>query len=110
MRRARRLVRPRTVRPPDDSDLPDIAAFREHKHVAAFLVYVDDFLAAGPREILQLLLTRLLDVWKGSNRFGNPDFLEVATMRFLGLDNELGPEDGTWLVHQQSYIYAFLQF
>ena len=29
-------------------------------------------------------------------------------MRFLGLDIELGPEEGTWLVHQQSYIYAFL--
>ena len=30
-------------------------------------------------------------------------------MRFLGLDIELGPEEGTWLVHQPSYIYAFLQ-
>ena len=30
-------------------------------------------------------------------------------MRFLVLDIELGPEDGAWLVHQQSYIYAFLQ-
>ena len=65
------LLRPRTVRLPDDSDLPDITAFGEHKHVAAVLVYVDDFLAAGPREILHTLLTRLLDVWKGSN----PDFL-----------------------------------
>ena len=34
---------------------------------------------------------------------------DVDTMRFLGLDIELGPEEGTWLVHQQSYIYAFLQ-
>ena len=79
-------------------------------HAAAFLVYVDDFLAAGPRDVLQPLLTRLLDVWKG----GNPDVLgrqpgDVDTMRFLGLDIELGPEEGTWLVHQQSYIYAFLQ-
>ena len=98
------------VRLPDDSDLPDISVFGEHEHVAAFLVYVDDFLAAGPRDILQPLLTRLLDVWKGSN----PDYLgrqpgDVDTMRFLGLDIELGPEEGTWLVHQQSYIYAFLQ-
>ena len=81
-----------------------------HKHVAAFLVYVDDFLAAGPRDVIQPLLTRLIDVRKGSN----PDFLgrqpgDVDTMRFLGLDIELGPEDSTWLVHQQSYIYAFLQ-
>ena len=43
-----------------------------------------------------------LDVWKGSN----PDFLgrqpgDVETMRFFGLDIELGPG--------QSYIYAFLQ-
>ena len=30
-------------------------------------------------------------------------------MRFLGLDIELGPEEGAWLVHQQSYIYAFIQ-
>ena len=30
-------------------------------------------------------------------------------MRFLSLDIELGPEEGTWLAHQQSYIYAFLQ-
>ena len=72
--------------------------------------YVDDFLAAGLREILHPLLTRLLDVWKESN----PDFLgrqpgDVDTMRFLGLDIELDPEEGTWLVHQQSYIYAFLQ-
>ena len=52
------------VRLPDDSDLPDISVFGEHEHVAAFLVYVDDFLAAGPREILQPLLARLLDVWK----------------------------------------------
>ena len=49
-------------------------------------------------------------MWKGSN----PDFLgrepgDVDTMRFLGLEMELGPEEGTGLVHQQSYIYAFLQ-
>ena len=52
-------------------------------------------------EILQPLLTRLLDVWKGSS----PDFLgcqpgDVDTMRLLALDAELGPEEGTWLVHQ----------
>ena len=98
------------VRLPDDSDPPDITVFGEHEHVAAFLDYVDDFLAAGPKDTLQPLLTRLLEVWKGSN----PDFLgrqpgDVDTMRFLGLDIELGPEEGTWLVHQQSYIYAFLQ-
>ena len=58
------------VRLPDDSDLPDSTVFGEHEHVAAFLVYVDDILAAGPRDILQPLLTRLLDVWKGSN----PDY------------------------------------
>ena len=94
------------VRLPDDRDLPDIAVFGE----PAFLVYVDDFLAAGPRDILQPLLTRLLDVWKGSN----PDFLgrqpgDVDAMQFLGLDIDLGPEEGTWLVNQHSYIYAFLQ-
>ena len=99
---------PKKVRLPDDSDLPDISVFGKHELVATFLVYVDDFLA-GPGEILQPLLTRLLDVWKGSN----PDYLgrqrgDVDTMRFLGLDIELGPEEGTWLVHQQSYIYAFL--
>ena len=100
---------PSKVRLPDDSDLPDTSVFGEHEHVAAVLVYVDDFQAAGPREILQPLLTRL-HVWKGSN----PDYLgrqpgDVDTVRFLGLDIELGPEEGTWLVHQQSYIYAFLQ-
>ena len=86
------------VRLPDESDLPDVAAFGEHKHVAASLGYVDDFSVAGPREILQPLLTRLLDVWKGTN----PDFLgrlpgDVDTMRCLGLDIESGPEDGTEL-------------
>ena len=70
------VVRPcqhlsKKVRLPDDSDLPDILVFGEHEHAAAFLVYVDDFLATGPRDILQPLLTRLLDVWKGSN----PDYL-----------------------------------
>ena len=100
----------RTVRLSDDSDRPDISDVGEHKHNAAFLVYVDDFLPAGPQEIIQPLLARLLDVWKGSN----PDFLgrqpgDVDNMRFLGLDIELGPEEGAWLVHQQSYIYAFLQ-
>ena len=35
---------------PDDSDLPDIAVFGEHEHIAALLVCVDDFLAAGPTE------------------------------------------------------------
>ena len=64
---------------------------------AAFLVYVDDFLTACPREILQPLLTRLLDVRKRSS----PDFLgrqpgDVDTTEiFNGLDIELGPEDGT---------------
>ena len=42
------LLRPRTVRLPDDSDLPDISVLGERKRVATFLVYVDDFLAAGP--------------------------------------------------------------
>ena len=46
----------RKVRLPDDGDLPDIAACGEHKHAAALLVYVDDFLAAGPRDVLQPLL------------------------------------------------------
>ena len=71
---------------------------------------MDDFLAAGPREILQPCLTRLLDVWNGTN----PELLgrqpgDVDTTTFLGLDIELDPEEGIWLVHQQSYIYAFLQ-
>ena len=34
---------------------------------------------------------------------------DVDTLRFLGLDIELGEQEGTWLVHQQSYIHAFLQ-
>ena len=38
------LLRPRNVRLPDGSDLPDLQI------VAALLVYVDHFLAAGPRE------------------------------------------------------------
>ena len=102
--------RPQAVCLPDESDLPDLSAFGENTHVAALLVYVDDFLAAGPREVLQPLLTQLLHVWKGSN----PDFLgrepgDVDTLRFLGLDIELGEQEGTWLVHQQSYIHAFLQ-
>ena len=108
--RAPCLTRPPTVRLPDESDLPDLAAFGECAHVAAILVYVDDFLAVGPRHVLQALLTQLLRVWKGSN----PDFLgrepgDTDTLRFLGLDIELGEQEGTWLVHQQSYIHAFLQ-
>ena len=83
---APRVVRRQTVLLPDNSDPPDVSVFGEHKNVAMFLVYVCDFLAAGPRDILQLLLNRLLDFWKGSN----PDFLgrepeDVNTMRFLGL-------------------------
>ena len=55
----------------------------DRKHLAAFLVYVDDFLAAGPRDILQAFLARLLDVWNESK----PDFLgcepgDVDTMGF----------------------------
>ena len=91
------LLAPRTVRLPDDSDLPDNTVFGEHKHVAAFLVYVDDFLAAGPRNVLQPLLARLLDVWEGSN----PDFLGRQ------------PGDVNTMTHEiswsQGYIYAFLQ-
>ena len=98
------------VRLPDDSDLPEVSVVGEHAHIAAFLAYVDDSLAAGPRDVLQPLLNRLLHVWKGSN----PGSLgrepgDVDTMRFLGLDVGLGPQEGTRLVHQQSYIYAFLQ-
>ena len=33
----------------------------------------------------------------------------MDTLRFLGLGIELGEQEGTWLVHQQSYIHAFLQ-
>ena len=39
--------------------------------MAAFLVYVDVFLVAGPRFVLQALLNQLLKVWKGNS----PDFL-----------------------------------
>ena len=39
----------------------------ENKHIAASLVYVDDFLATLPRDVLQPLLSRVLDEWKGSN-------------------------------------------
>ena len=66
--------RPQAV--PDESDLPDLSAFGEYMHVAAILVYVDDFLAAGPRQVLQPLLTQLLHVWKGSN----PDLLGPWTL------------------------------
>ena len=52
--RAPCLLAPRTVQLPDDGDLPDIAVFGEHKHVATFLAYVDDFLATR----LLLCLTR----------------------------------------------------
>ena len=43
-----------------------------------------------------------------------PTFLDVNLVMsilfaFLGLDIELGEQEGTWLVHQQSYIHAFLQ-
>ena len=48
-------LHPRTVRFPDDSDLLDITVVGERKHVAAFLVYVDDFLAAGPERFYNLL-------------------------------------------------------
>ena len=47
-------------------DFPDLAAFGECARVAAILVYVDDFLAVGPRHVLQTLLTQLQHVWKGS--------------------------------------------
>ena len=32
---------------------------------------------------------------------------DVDTLRFLVLDIELGEQEGTWLVQQQSYIHAF---
>ena len=75
-----------------------------------WLVYVDEFLAAGRCSVLQPLLNQLLQLWKGSS----PDFLGrdegyVDSLRFLGLDVELGTKKGTWMVHQQSYIYAFLK-
>ena len=59
-------------------------SLEKHKHIAAFLVYVDDFLAAGLRDFLQPLLNRLLHVWKGSN----PDVLgrepgDVDAVHFL---------------------------
>ena len=89
------LARPQSCPTADESDLPDLTAFGECTHLAAILVYVDDFLAAGPRQVLQPLLTQLLHVWKGSN----PDFLgrepgDVDTLRFLGLDIELGELGG----------------
>ena len=54
--RAPCLTRPHAVRLPDESDLPDLSALGECTHLAAILVYVDDFLAAGPRQVLQPLL------------------------------------------------------
>ena len=71
MVKAPRARRPTAVRLTDDSDLPDVSVFGEHEHTAALLAHVDDFLAAGPRDVLQPLLNRLLHVWKGSS----PDFL-----------------------------------
>ena len=55
-------------------------------------------------------LAQLLKLWKGNAT----DFLgrgvgDVDASRFLGLDIELGPEHVTWMIHQQSYIYAFLR-
>ena len=44
------------VRQPEDVDLPGIAVLGAHQLVAAFLVYVDDFLATGPCSVLQPLL------------------------------------------------------
>ena len=41
------LTRPPAIRLPDESDLPDLSAFGECVHLAAILVYVDDFLAVG---------------------------------------------------------------
>ena len=76
--------------------------------MAAFLVYVDDFLAARPRSVRQPLLNQLLQLWKGSSSdFLGHDEGDVDSLQFLGLDIELGFERCTWLVHQKSYIYAF---
>ena len=109
MAKAPRVDKQPAVRLPEDSDLPDLAVLGERRHVAAFTVYVDDFLAAGPGSVPQPLLSELLPLWKGSL----PDLLghdegDIDSLRFLGLDIELG-EKGTWLVHQQSYSYAFLK-
>ena len=52
---------------PEDSDLPDIAVFGEHQHVAVFLAYVDDFLAAGLCSVLQPLLKQLLQLCAATN-------------------------------------------
>ena len=71
---------------------------------------MDDFLEPGARSVLHPLLNRLLRLWKGSS----PDFLghdegDFDSLCFPGLDIELGSEKGTWLVRQQSYIFAFLK-
>ena len=66
-------------------------------------------LTAGLRPLLQSLFDQLQKLWKGSA----PDFLgvekgDVDALRFLGLDIELGPGQGTWIIHQRSYICAFV--
>ena len=75
------------------------------EHAGAFIDYVDDFLAAGPRSPLQSPLAQLLKLWKGSAR----DFLgreegDVDALRFLGLDTELGPE--RWYISQATSMPA----
>ena len=89
-------LRPQTVWLPDDSRLSDVSVFGEHQHIAAFLVYVDDFLAAGPQMSFnpsQQIVT----------------CLEGQQPRILEKRAWLGPEEGTWPVHQETHIYAFLQ-
>ena len=57
--KAPRLDKQAVAHLPEDSDRPDIAVFGGHQHVADFLVYVDDVLAAGPHSALQPLLSQI---------------------------------------------------
>ena len=71
----------------------------DHEHTSAFLVYVDDFLAAEPRPPSQSLLDQLLRLWKGSA----PDFSEEKRgrcwcVKILGLRHRVGTRARGWYI------------
>lgn len=70
------------------------------------IVYVDDVLMVGPKEVTDAASGTIERAWKTSN----PEYASLggAPMRFLGIEIQR-LENGTYYLHQGSYVRAVLE-
>ena len=92
-----------------DGTHPQCHTWVEGNIVGALVVYVDGLLVSAPLDIHKAFMAALRTNWS----IAEPEFLGPGdnmseSLRFLGMDIDLDPEDGHLVVHQQVYIQDVL--